>query len=113
MLRAAAIEADKPEAHKRFTVSPGTVYGKPASNNAIRATLRLSSPAWFAQPMITSPICFTSMFALRFTNSFKTNAAKSSVRIVDNVPPKFPIGVRTPSIINACFIIYFFSPYEL
>ena len=27
-----------------------TVTGMPASNSAMRATLRLSSPAWFAQP---------------------------------------------------------------
>ncbi len=105
MLRAAAIEADKPEAHKRFTVSPGTVCGKPANNNAIRATLRLSSPAWFAQPMITSPISFVSMERFLLINSFNTNAAKSSVRMVDKVPPKFPTGVRMPSIKYAFFIL--------
>ena len=37
--------ADIPEAHSRLTVSPGTEGGKPASNSAIRATFRLSSPA--------------------------------------------------------------------
>ena len=42
--------ASIPEPHKRFTVAPGTLYGMPASSNAIRATLRLSSPDWFAQP---------------------------------------------------------------
>jgi hypothetical protein len=45
MARAAETLADNPEAHKRFTVSPGTVTGRPASNKLIRATLRLSSPA--------------------------------------------------------------------
>ena len=34
-----------PEAHKRFTVRPGTPTGRPASKRAIRATFRLSSPA--------------------------------------------------------------------
>ena len=29
---------------------PGTVSGIPASNSAMRATSRLSSPAWLAQP---------------------------------------------------------------
>ncbi|MNG14612.1 hypothetical protein D3C84_983790 [compost metagenome] len=41
----APIMADIPDAHKRLTVSPGTVTGNPANNDAIRATLRLSSPA--------------------------------------------------------------------
>ena len=36
--------------HSRLTVVPGTSWGSPASSNAIRPTLRLSSPAWFAQP---------------------------------------------------------------
>ena len=31
-------------------VAPGIVCGSPARSSAIRATLRLSSPAWFAQP---------------------------------------------------------------
>ena len=42
--------ADSPEAQSRFTVTPATDSGSPASSAAIRATLRLSSPAWFAQP---------------------------------------------------------------
>src|SRR5690606_41332702 len=45
MARAASPIASRPEAHKRFTVSAGTDSGSPASKAAIRATLRLSSPA--------------------------------------------------------------------
>ena len=45
MARAACPTASKPEAHKRFTVQAGTVTGNPASSTAMRATLRLSSPA--------------------------------------------------------------------
>ena len=45
MTRLALMIADIPEAHKRFTVSPGTVYGRPARSKDIRATFRLSSPA--------------------------------------------------------------------
>src|ERR1019366_2870655 len=52
--RAAAETASMLEPHNRFTVVPGTVCGRPASNSAMRATLRLSSPAWFAHPKITS-----------------------------------------------------------
>ena len=42
---AAEFTACRPLAHKRVTVVPGTVMGKPAKSAAIRATLRLSSPA--------------------------------------------------------------------
>ncbi len=43
--RAACPTASNPEAHSRFTVQAGTVTGNPASSTAMRATLRLSSPA--------------------------------------------------------------------
>ena len=49
--RAACATASRPEPQRRLTVAPGTLSGKPASSSAIRATSRLSSPAWFAQPM--------------------------------------------------------------
>ena len=39
-----------PLAQRRFTVTPATDSGRPASRAAIRATFRLSSPAWLAQP---------------------------------------------------------------
>ncbi len=42
--------ASMPDPHRRLTVAPGTVSGSPASSSAMRATLRLSSPAWLAQP---------------------------------------------------------------
>lgn len=42
---AADATAVSPEAHSRLTVYPGTVWGRPASSTAIRATSRLSSPA--------------------------------------------------------------------
>ena len=51
---AAALTAWSPEPHSRFTVWPATSTGSPASSAAIRATLRLSSPAWLAQPSTTS-----------------------------------------------------------
>ena len=37
--------AESPEAQSRFTVTPATESGSPARSAAIRATLRLSSPA--------------------------------------------------------------------
>ncbi|EDT37509.1 hypothetical protein BamMEX5DRAFT_6715 [Burkholderia ambifaria MEX-5] len=48
--RAAVPTASMPEPHNRFSVVPGTAVGRPASSADMRATLRLSSPAWFAQP---------------------------------------------------------------
>ena len=42
--------AERPDAHNRLTVTPATDSGRPARSAAMRATLRLSSPAWFAQP---------------------------------------------------------------
>ena len=42
---AAAPTALSPEAQSRLTVTPGIVSGSPASSSAMRATLRLSSPA--------------------------------------------------------------------
>src|SRR5690349_2795027 len=50
--RAALETASRLDAHKRLTVAPGTSTGRPARRRAIRATLRLSSPAWLAQPRI-------------------------------------------------------------
>jgi hypothetical protein len=45
MARAAVPTASRPEPQSRLTVPPGTVVGNPASSTAMRATLRLSSPA--------------------------------------------------------------------
>jgi len=48
--RAAEPTASMPEPHSRLIVAPGTSIGSPASRADMRATLRLSSPAWLAQP---------------------------------------------------------------
>ena len=52
--RAAIATASSPEPHSRLTVVPGAPVPSPASSAAIRATLRLSSPAWLAQPRMMS-----------------------------------------------------------
>ena len=54
MVRALSMMACKPLAQSLFTVLPATDVGKPANKAAMRATLRLSSPAWLAAPAITS-----------------------------------------------------------
>ncbi|MNT05720.1 hypothetical protein D3C72_1403510 [compost metagenome] len=43
--RAAVPTASAPDAHSRLKVTPGTATGRPARSPAMRATLRLSSPA--------------------------------------------------------------------
>ena len=48
--RAACTTASRLDPHNRLTVDPGTSLGSPASSSAMRPTLRLSSPAWFAHP---------------------------------------------------------------
>ncbi len=58
MARAAIPTASNPEPHRRLRVVPGTECGNPASSSAIRATLRLSSPAWLAHPRITSSMAW-------------------------------------------------------
>ena len=72
--RAALATALMPEAQRRFTVSPGTLAGRPASSSAMRATLRLSSPAWLAQPRMTS------VDAGRIEGRMPRRAARDDVR---------------------------------
>ena len=99
--RAATPIASRLEPHRRLMVLPGTLSGSPASSSAMRATLRLSSPAWLAQPRITSSMREGSSPGLRSSSAFSGSAARSSARIVARVPPKRPKGVRTASQINA------------
>jgi len=84
--RAASPTALSPEAQRRFTVMPGTLSGNPASKSAIRATLRLSSPAWLAQPKNTSSSCDQSAWGLRSTSARIGTAARSSVRTLASAP---------------------------
>src|SRR6266581_1404315 len=98
--RAAALTAPRPEEQSRLNVTPATETGRPASSAAIRATLRLSSPAWFAQPRYTSSTSAGSTPARR-TTSRTTSAARSSGRTSFNAPRWRPIGVRTASTITA------------
>ncbi len=85
--RAAWIAASSEEAHRRFTVTPGTDVGSPASSAAIRATSRFSSPAPFALPKITSSIAAGSRPGERATISRTTCAARSSGRTPARPPP--------------------------
>ena len=83
---AAELIAWSPQPHSRLTVSPPTSTGSPASSSAIRATLRLSSPAWLAQPRMTSSMTAGSM-PERSTTARITAAARSSGRTDASAPP--------------------------
>ena len=78
--RDACIAASRLEPHRRLTVAPGTEVGRPASSTAIRATLRLSSPAPLALPNSTSSIRAGSRSGERASSSRTTWAARSSGR---------------------------------
>ena len=82
----ADVIAARPEAHSRFTVTPATESGNPASSAAMRATLRLSSPAWLAQPRWTSSISSGGTPA-RSTAAAIATEARSSGRTPESAPP--------------------------
>jgi hypothetical protein len=65
---------------------PADLDRQPRKQAAIRATLRLSSPAWLAQPRITSSISAGSM-PVRSTSARMTAAARSSGRTEASAPP--------------------------
>src|SRR5256885_6027082 len=83
---AALAAACNPEPHSRFTVWPGTSTGRPATSDAMRATLRLSSPAWLVHPRITSSMLAGSM-PERSTTALIGIAARSSARTPARLPP--------------------------
>src|SRR5207237_609626 len=98
--RAASFTASRPLPQSRFTVTPGTVSGSPARSDAIRPTLRLSSPAWFDAPNTTSSIS-ESPTSVRSSTARMTCDARSSGRIVESAPAYRPNGVRAKPRITA------------
>ena len=103
MALAAWFTASRPDEQFLFTVTPPTDVGKPASKTAIRATSRLSSPAWFPHPAYTSSINAGSI-PVRVINPFNTSAKRSSGRITESAPPTLPMGDRRASTITTSFI---------
>src|SRR5205823_8128749 len=94
-----------PEPHNRFTVCPGTSTGSPAKSRAIRATLRLSSPARLVQPRMTSSIASGSN-PLRSTTALMGIDARSSARTPAKLPPCFPTGVRSAAQMKASRVTF-------
>ena len=69
MLREAIMVASRLEPQSRLTVVAGTLTGSPASRLAIRPRFRLSSPAPFALPKITSSTAAPSSLGVAFEQS--------------------------------------------
>ena len=105
MARAAEAMASMPEPHSRFTVAPGTSTGSPASSTPIRATLRLSSPAWLAAPQYTSSTDAGSSQSLRRSRAWIISAVRWSGRTPASAPLIFPIGVRQASTASTAGIL--------
>jgi len=83
---AAVPTADKLLPHRRLTVMPGTESGSPASRAAIRATLRLSSPALIGRAQ-HHLIDVDAGHASPDNNPARTVAARSSGRTWASRPP--------------------------
>ena len=73
----------------------GRLDGEAGQQQRMAATLRLSSPAWLAQPMQTSSIAST-LKPERATTSLTTHASRSSGRTRASAPEWRPNGVRSP-----------------
>ncbi len=97
---AAFIAACIDEPHCRSTVVAQTVSGQPAISDATRPTFSACSPTCDTQPICTSSISPASR-PIRSTSPFSTWAASSSARTDASVPFRFPIGLRTASMISA------------
>ena len=67
----------------------------------MRATFRLSSPAWLAQPKITSSISLLGPMRVRESRLRMACPPRSSGRTGASAPRTFPTGVRKPSTITA------------
>ena len=97
--------ASMPLPHNRLTVAAGIVVGSPASSNAMRPTLRLSSPAPLASPAYTSSIDAGSSEGERSTMARTAADSRSSGRTPASAPPILPSGVRTASTMNASLVV--------
>src|SRR5689334_4743795 len=88
--------------HCRSTVVPGTVSGKPALSNALRAMLTAWSPTCVTAPAMTSSTSAGST-PVRVTSSDRLWARRSTESTSCSAPLAlpFPIGVRTAPTMTA------------
>src|SRR4051794_36860971 len=115
MMRSAAIAIDcRPEEQKRLMVIAEHSTGRPARNDAIRATFIPCSASGMAQPRITSSISLASSCGTRASAPLMATAAISSGRVARS-PPLYarPTGVRTALAITTSLIIKPLKPQKL
>ena len=91
------IAASRLDPHSRLTVVAGTEVGSPASSTAIRATLRLSSPAPLALPSTTSSIWPWSSAGCPVDQPAHDVRGQVVRAYAGSAPPYRPNGVRTAS----------------
>src|ERR1022692_737944 len=87
------------EPHWQSTVVAAVVYGRPWLSQAVRVTLEACSPAWVTHPPTT---CSTSLGSIpaRLTSSAWALPSNSAAWKPAIQPSRFPIGVRTASMIT-------------
>ena len=78
----------EPEEQKRLTVTAGTLSGRPARSDAMRATFVPDSPSGVAQPRITSSIGSGASCGVCASSARITSAAMSSGRVVRSDPAR-------------------------
>lgn len=79
--------AGLPDSVPGITINRFCASGRPAKSAAMRATLRLSSPAWLAQPYSTSSSAAGLRWGWRAIRAAIGTAAKSSARTPARLPP--------------------------
>ena len=82
------------EPHCRSMVTPGTLSGRPADSQALRAMSMACGPTCETQPMMTSSTADGSA-PVRVISSLSTCAAMSTGCTPDRPPLRLPTGVRT------------------
>jgi hypothetical protein len=85
--------------HWLSTVVAAAEMGRPASSQAVRATLKACMPTWLTQPPTT---CSTSLGSMpeRSISSFCTAASRFAECMVERPPLRRPMGERTASTIT-------------
>ncbi len=94
------------EPHWQSMVVAATSYGSPANSHDVRVTLKPCSPAWVTHPPMTCSTDAGSMPA-RLTTSTCAAPRMSGARRPESQPLRFPIGVRTASMITGCAMAHF------
>src|ERR1700746_1077639 len=91
------------EPHCRSTVTPGTLSGRPADNQAFLAMSKVCGPICETHPMITSSTA-AGVTPVRFTSPRRACAARSTGLTPASDPFRLPTAVRTAPAMNASAI---------